>query len=78
MLRDYFKRLTESGIHVLFTRVRKPIMAMFGRSHMHDNIGKEYFHRNPVDVLTHAWELIVADKDAEEQGAIDTEKKDSE
>ncbi|MCP4044722.1 MAG: SulP family inorganic anion transporter, partial [Gammaproteobacteria bacterium] len=31
MLRDYYRRLTESGIHVLFSRVRKPILEMFGR-----------------------------------------------
>jgi len=75
MLRDYFERLTESGIHVLFTRVRKPIMAMFGRSHTHDDISKEYFHRNPADVFKHAWNLITTDIDAEQEGGIDTEKK---
>lgn len=66
MLRDYYKRLTESGINVLFTRVKKPILEMFERSHMYDDIGREYFHRNPADVFKHAWDLIVADN-AEEQ-----------
>ena len=75
MLRDYFQRLTESGIHVLFTRVKKPIMTMFERSHTHDEIGREYFHRNPVDVFKHAWDLIVADNEAEQKSTIDSEQK---
>ena len=58
VLRDYHRRLTESGIRVLFTRVRKPIMAMFERSHMHDEVGLDFFHRNPVDAFAHAWTLI--------------------
>jgi len=62
MLRDYYKRLTESGIDVLFTRVRKPIQKMFKHSHMYDDVGKEFFHRNPVKVYQHAWDLIVAGK----------------
>jgi len=66
MLRDYFERLNNSGIYVLFTRVRKPIMHMFSRSHMHDEISLEYFHRNPVNVLKHAWDLVVADSDSEQ------------
>ncbi len=60
MLRDYYRRLTESGINVLFTRVRKPILKMFERSHMYDDVGRGFFHRNPADVYKHAWELIVA------------------
>ena len=73
MLRDYFERLNDSGVYVLFTRVRKPIMHMFSRSHMHDDIGLEYFHRNPVKVLKHAWALIVANSDAEQQGVTESE-----
>ena len=61
MLRDYYRRLTESGINVLFTRVRKPILKMFERSHMYEDVGREFFHRNPADVYRHAWELIFAD-----------------
>jgi MFS superfamily sulfate permease-like transporter len=68
MLRDYYKRLTESGIHVLFTRVKKPIQQMFERSHMHDDVGREFFHRNPVDVFKHAWDLLVADAETNESG----------
>jgi len=58
MLRDYYKRLTESGIRVLFSRVKKPIMAMFKRSHMHEDVPLKFFHRNPVNVFEHAWEMI--------------------
>ena len=73
MLRDYFKRLNESGIYVLFTRVRKPIMHMFSRSHMHDDISLEYFHRNPVNVLKHAWDLVAAEAEAEQHHDADSE-----
>ena len=67
MLRDYYRRLTESGINVLFSRVRKPILAMFKRSHMFEDIPEEYFHRNPVNVFEHAWALIEkTDKNEEE------------
>lgn len=63
MIRDYYKRLTESGINVLFSRVKKPILAMFERSHMHEDVPREFFHRNPVDVFNHAWTMI---KESEE------------
>ena len=63
VLRDYFKRLNESGIHVLFTRVRKPMMELFGRSHLFDDVGKEYFHRNPSNAFKHAWDLINTDNE---------------
>jgi SulP family sulfate permease len=63
MLRDYFKRLTESGINVLFTRVRKPIMKVFRRSHMFDDVSKEYFHRDPTKAFEHAWDLIVSESE---------------
>jgi len=72
MLRKFFKRLTESGINVLFTRIRAPIMEMFRRSHMFEDVGKEYFHRNPPDVFRHAWEMVMADGNAEEEGEIET------
>jgi len=62
MLRDYFQRLTESGIEVLFTRVRKPIMAVFARSHLFEDVPKKYFHRNPVNAFKHAWDLIDTDE----------------
>jgi len=60
MLRDYYKRLTESGISVLFTRVKKPIQEVFERAHTFDDIGREFFHRNPARVYEHAWELLSA------------------
>ena len=62
MLREYFKRLTESGIKVLFTRIREPVLAVFKRTHMFDDVGKENFHRRPPDVFRHAWEFVMADK----------------
>jgi MFS superfamily sulfate permease-like transporter len=62
MLRDYYKRLTESGIDVLFTRVKKPIQEMFERSHMYDDVGREFFHRNPANVYQHAWDLVKAEE----------------
>ena len=40
MLRDYYRRLTESGIHVLFTRVRMPIQKMFAKSGTYKDIGR--------------------------------------
>lgn len=60
MLRDYYRRLTESGIHVLFTRIRQPIREMFEQSHMYDDVGREFFHRNPAGVYKHAWELLAS------------------
>jgi SulP family sulfate permease len=66
MLRDYYRRLTESGISVLFTRFKAPVMEVFKRSHMIDDIGKENFHRKPPDVFRHAWEIVVADEEQEE------------
>ena len=77
MLRDYYRRLTESGIHVLFSRVKKPIMAMFKRSHMHEDIGEEFFHRNPVDVFAHAWSLIVESDEPDETCEDPETSKDS-
>ena len=69
MLRDYYRRLSESGIHVLFTRLRAPIMEVFKRSHMFDDIGKENFHRNPPDVFRYAWELVASDSSRNEPPA---------
>jgi len=60
MLRDYYRRLTESGIDVLFTRVRKPILKLFERSHMYEDVGRKFFHRNPASVYEHAWDLVAA------------------
>ena len=70
MLRDYYRRLTGSGIHVLFTRVKKPISKVFERSHMYEDVGREFFHRDPVDVYKHAWELITADQNLLEDKAL--------
>ena len=74
MLRDYYRRLTESGIRMLFSRVRKPILAMFKRSHMYEDIPEEVFHRNPVNAFAHAWTLIEETDETEEDG--ETEEVD--
>ena len=74
MLREYFKRLAESGIKVLFTRIRAPVLEIFKRSHMWDEVGKENFHRNPPDVFRHAWDLVVADEVAEQEAEIDADE----
>ncbi|MDH4021426.1 MAG: SulP family inorganic anion transporter, partial [Xanthomonadales bacterium] len=71
MLRDYYRRLTESGIRMLFSRVRKPILAMFERSHMYEDIPEGCFHRNPVNVFTHAWALIQEADEKEEVAETD-------
>ncbi len=78
MLRDYFRRLTESGISVLFTRLRAPIMEVFKRSHMFDDIGTENFHRKPPDVFRYAWELVNAEKNPppEEEAEVEQTEPD--
>ena len=58
MLRENFRRLTEAGVTVLFTRIKPPIMEIFIRSHMLDYVNKEYFFRQPANAFAHAWELI--------------------
>jgi MFS superfamily sulfate permease-like transporter len=62
MLRESHKRLTEAGIHVLFTRFRVPIMETFKRSRLFGDIDKNCFHRNPVNAFARAWELLAADR----------------
>jgi len=64
MLRQNFKRLTEAGVHVLFTRTKSPIMDIFRRSHLFQEIDEQYFHREPADAFAHAWELVAAEEDA--------------
>ena len=75
MLRDYYRRLEESGIKMLFSRVRKPILEMFKRSHMYEDIPEVCFHRNPVNAFAHAWALIEETDEAEEDG--ETEEVDN-
>jgi len=67
MLRDYFRRLTESGIKVLFTRVKIPVLEVFERSHTFDDIPREFFHRNPGNAFKHAWDMIKADDDEDDE-----------
>ncbi len=71
MLRKYFERLDQSGIEVLFTRLRAPIMEVFKRSHMFVDIGKQHFHRRPPDVFNYAWELVQTGRDSDEEIQVD-------
>jgi SulP family sulfate permease len=71
MLRKYFERLGQSGIDVLFTRLRAPIMDVFKRSHMFADIGKQHFHRRPPDVFNYAWELVKTGQKASEDDQVD-------
>mgnify|MGYP001817536678 CR=1 FL=1 len=70
MLRKYFERLGQSGIDVLFTRLRAPIMEVFKRSHMFADIGKQHFHRRPPDVFNYAWELVKTGREANEDDQV--------
>jgi SulP family sulfate permease len=68
MLRENFKRLSEAGIYVLFVRFKTPIMQIFKRSHMYDDIDRRNFYRRPTNAFTRAWELLVSDeKDSAEK-----------
>lgn len=71
MLRKYFERLDQSGIEVLFTRLRAPIMEVFKRSHMFVDIGKQHFHRRPPDVFNYAWELVKASREENPDEQVD-------
>jgi len=33
---------------------------------MYKDVGREFFHRNPVEVYKHAWDLLVAAKVTQE------------
>jgi len=66
MLREYYKRLSESGLKVLFTRFKSPVMEVFKRTRLTRSIGKANFHRKITDAFDHAVELLV-DEDQETQ-----------
>ena len=52
-------------------------MAMFKRSHMHEDIGLEFFHRNPVNAFEHAWAMIMEDEKSEEtEEVVEAEEVD--
>ncbi len=58
MLRENFRRLSESGIELLFTRLRPPILKTFQRSHLFNVIPRDRFHRKPANAYAHARQLI--------------------
>ena len=60
MLRENFKRLKDAGIHVLFTRTKSPILEIFKRSHLFQDIDEAFFHPEPADAYAHAWQLVLA------------------
>jgi len=61
MLRENYKRLTEAGVQLLFTRFKSHVLEIFRRSHLHDDIEEKWFHREVANAFAHAWELIAAD-----------------
>lgn len=58
MLRENFRRLSESGVELLFTRLRPPILKTFQRSHLFNVIPRDRFHRKPASAYAHARQLI--------------------
>jgi MFS superfamily sulfate permease-like transporter len=77
MLRRNFTRLTESGVHMLFTRLRPPILQVFKNSHLFGDIEKDFFHLDPSNAFARAWELIQADEaaQAEREKALEEEAR---
>jgi len=65
MLRENFKRLTQLGISVLFTRIKPPIQEIFRRSHLHKEVSEEFFYPDPTDAFAQAWELVSAKEEAD-------------
>jgi MFS superfamily sulfate permease-like transporter len=64
-LRETFSRLHDAGITVLFTRFKRPIMETLKRTHLRDDIGKSFFHRNPARAYERAWEVLLAEASAD-------------
>jgi MFS superfamily sulfate permease-like transporter len=67
MLRENFRRLTDAGVSVLFTRIKTPIMEIFKRSHMLDYVDKEYFFRQPANAFAQAWDMVMLDENEEQE-----------
>jgi MFS superfamily sulfate permease-like transporter len=79
MLRENFKRLRNAGINVLFTRTKLPIMEIFKRSHLFQDIDEDYFHLDPASAYEHAWQLVVAaEKERAEKERAEMERAASE
>ncbi len=58
MLRSIDRRMKETGVNILYTRFKKPVLKVFRRSGLLDAIGHERLHRHPKDAFSHAWRLI--------------------
>jgi MFS superfamily sulfate permease-like transporter len=79
MLRENFKRLKEAGVQMLFTRTKSPIMEIFKRSHLFQDIDEANFHLDPVTAYEHAWQLVVAaEMEREEKAKAERERVEKE
>lgn len=66
MLRENYRRLNEAGVHVIFTRIKSPIMGILKRSRLFGDISTDNFHRKLDDAFEHAWRILEEEAAAEE------------
>ncbi len=58
MLRRMDQRMKDTGVDVLLTRFKTPVLNVFRRSGLLDTIGQHHMHRYPRNAFTHAWEIV--------------------
>jgi len=79
MLRENFKRLKNAGIHVLFTRTKSPILEIFKRSHLFQDIDESFFHPDLAEAYAYAWQLVVtAEREKAEKERAEKERAEKE
>ncbi|MCK4951531.1 MAG: STAS domain-containing protein, partial [Gammaproteobacteria bacterium] len=61
MLREISRNLGESGVEVLFTRFKQPVMNMLRNTGLVEKIGKDKFYRRPDSALAYIWEKLGED-----------------
>lgn len=61
MLAELVEQLEDTGISVLFSRFKKPVMELMRKSGFVEEIGKEHFFRRPNAALEYAWETLGED-----------------
>ncbi|MCK5091110.1 MAG: STAS domain-containing protein [Gammaproteobacteria bacterium] len=61
MLREINRNLGESGVEVLFTRFKQPVMNMLRETGLVEEMGKDKFYRRPDSALTYIWEKLGED-----------------
>ncbi len=61
MLREISRNLGESGVEVLFTRFKQPVMNMLRNTGLVEKIGKDRFYRRPDSALAYIWEKLGED-----------------